>query len=69
MVLPLPPTPKNTLKTQNRAFLENYLLSVAEHQQILAFLQEFNQRIEQIAKEILQKELKALQTKAHLGHL
>lgn len=60
----LPPTPKNTLKTQNRAIYSDDLLSPKQYQQNLAFLKEFHDRLEQIAQNILENQLKALRTKA-----
>lgn len=60
----IPPTPKNTLKTQNRAIYSENLLSPEQHQQTLAFLKEFHDRLEQIAQKILENQLKALITKA-----
>lgn len=60
----LPPTPKNTLKTQNRAIYSDDLLSPKQYQQNLAFLKEFHDRLEQIAQNILENQLKALITKA-----
>lgn len=60
----VPPTPQNTLKTQNRAFSEKPILSPQQHQQILMFLQEFSGRLEEIAQNILENQLKALRTRA-----
>lgn len=60
----IPPTPKNTLKTQNRAIFSENLLSPEQHQQTLAFLKGFHDRLEQIAQNILENKLKALRTKA-----
>lgn len=60
----LPPTLKNTLKTQNRAIYSDDLLSPKQYQQNLAFLKEFHDRLEQIAQNILENQLKALRTKA-----
>ena len=60
----VPPNPKKSLRTQNRAFSENPILSPEQHQQTLAFLQEFKKRIEQTAKQIWQSQLKALQNQA-----
>ena len=60
----VPPTPKNTLKTQNRAIYSDDLLSPKQYQQNLAFLKEFHDRLEQIAQNILENQLKALRTKA-----
>ena len=41
----VPPTPKNTLKTQNRAIYSDDLLSPKQYQQNLAFLQEFGEQM------------------------
>ncbi|OBX48354.1 hypothetical protein [Moraxella nonliquefaciens] len=38
-------TPKNTLKTQNRAIYSDDLLSPKQYQQNLAFLQEFGEQM------------------------
>lgn len=59
----VPPTPKNTLKTQNRAIYSDDLLSPKQYQQNLAFLQEFGKQVEKITQNILANQLKALKTK------
>ena len=59
-----PPTPKNTLKTQNRAIYSDNLLPSEQYQQTLAFLKEFGERVEKIAQNILENQLKALRNKA-----
>lgn len=58
----VPPTPKNTPKTQNNA--NSNLLSSEQYRQTMEFLREFNDRLEQIAQKILENQLKALITKA-----
>ena len=58
----VPPTPKNTPKTQNNA--NSNLLSSEQYRQTMEFLREFNDRLEQIAQNILENQLKALRTKA-----
>lgn len=58
----VPPTPKNTPKTQNNA--NSNLLSSEQYRQTVEFLREFNDRLEQIAQNILENQLKALRTKA-----
>lgn len=58
------PTQSNTLKTQNRAFLDNPILSDDQYQQTIAFLEQFQERIQTLAKQILQNQLKALQQRA-----
>lgn len=60
----IPPTPKNTLKTQNRAIYSDNLLLSKQYQQNLAFLQEFSEQVERTAQNILENQLKALRTKA-----
>ncbi len=71
----VPPTPKKSHQSENRASdehqniigkvdFENPLLSPEQYRQILVFLQEFNERLEKIAKNILKNQLKALQIKA-----
>ncbi|HEH9658681.1 TPA: hypothetical protein SIC49_002255 [Pasteurella multocida] len=56
------PTPTNTPKTQNNA--NSNLLSSEQYRQTMEFLREFNDRLEQIAQNILENQLKALRTKA-----
>lgn len=56
----VPPTPQNTLKTQNNA----NLLPSEQYRQTMEFLREFNERIEKIAQNILENQLKALRNKA-----
>lgn len=58
----VPPTPKNTPKTQNNA--NSNLLSSEQYRQTMEFLREFNDRLEQIAQNILENQLKALRAKA-----
>lgn len=58
----VPPTPKNTPKTQNNA--NSNLLSSEQYRQTMEFLREFNDRLEQITQNILENQLKALRTKA-----
>ncbi len=60
----VPPTPKNTLKTQNRAIYSGNLLPPEQYRQTLAFLKEFGERVEKIAQNILENQLKALRAKA-----
>lgn len=62
----VPPTPKNTLKTQNRAFYDDSLLSPEQYHQNLVFLREFGERVEKIAQELLKNQLQALKNKAKL---
>lgn len=59
----IPPTPKNTLKTQNRAIYSDNLLSSKQYHQNLAFLQEFDERVEKIAQNILANQLQVLRKK------
>lgn len=58
-----PPTPKNTLKTQNRAIYSDNLLLSKQYHQNLAFLQEFDERVEKIAQNILVNQLQVLKKK------
>lgn len=60
----LPPTPKNTLKTQNRAIYSDNLLSSEQYHQTLVFLREFGERMEKIAQNILKNQLQALRNKS-----
>ncbi|HDL3439062.1 TPA: hypothetical protein PXF21_002800 [Mannheimia haemolytica] len=60
------PTPTNTPKTQNNA--NSNLLSSEQYRQTMEFLREFNDRLEQIAQNILENQLKALRTKAKPSH-
>lgn len=61
----IPPTPKNTLKTQNRAIYSDNLLSSKQYHQNLAFLQEFDERVEKIAQNILANQLQVLKKRAN----
>lgn len=61
----IPPTPKNTLKTQNRAIHSDNLLLSKQYHQNLAFLQEFDERVEKIAQNILANQLQALKKRAN----
>lgn len=58
----VPSTPQNTLKTQNNA--NSNLLSSEQYRQTVEFLREFNDRLEQIAQNILENQLKTLRAKA-----
>lgn len=58
----VPPTPQNTLKTQNNA--NSNLLSSEQYRQTVEFLQEFRARVEKIAQNILANQLKNLVAKA-----
>lgn len=60
----LPPTPKNTLKKQNRAIYSDNLLSSEQYHQTLVFLREFGERMEKIAQNILKNQLQALRNKS-----
>lgn len=58
-----PTNAENALKTQNRAFNSDNLLPPEQYRQTLEFLKEFGERVEKIAQNILENQLKALKNK------